>query len=87
LVLHKQFDVLSVAYLSYTQNMPARKKPSPVEVWIMTSAFLSSCVCGFLFFWHVIDAFDSTATLYGVGVMISSYIGVKVAGPKRPSVE
>jgi hypothetical protein len=67
--------------------MPARNRPGSIEIWIMSSAFLASCYCGFMFFWSVIDAFDSTATMYGIGVMISSYIGVKVAGPKRPSVD
>ncbi|WP_168196538.1 hypothetical protein [Bdellovibrio sp. ZAP7] len=53
----------------------------------MSTAFLASCYCGFMFFWSVIDAFDSTATMYGIGVMISSYIGVKVAGPNRRRVD
>lgn len=76
-----------MAYLSYTQNMPPRNRPGKFEIWLMMAAFMGSCYCGFMFFWSVIDRFDSTATMYGIGVMISSYIGVKIGGPKRTRVD
>ncbi|MEK2690021.1 hypothetical protein [Bdellovibrio sp. GT3] len=73
--------------LRYTQVMPPRNRPSEIEKWMMISAFLISCYCGFMFFWSVIDALDSTALMYALGVLVSSYIGVKIAGPRRPSVD
>ncbi|WP_413580457.1 hypothetical protein [Bdellovibrio sp. HCB288] len=76
-----------MANLSYAQVMPRRNRPSEIEKWMMISAFLISCYCGFMFFWSVIDALDSTALMYALGVLVSSYVGVKIAGPRRSSVD
>ncbi|WP_413577241.1 hypothetical protein ACLVWU_03130 [Bdellovibrio sp. HCB290] len=78
---------LNVDELIYTHIMPPRNRPSELEKWIMITAFLISCYCGFMFFWSVIDAVDSTALMYALGVLVSSYIGVKIAGPSKRRVD